>query len=80
MNDWQREAYAKYRIKRRDPMYATMFALKDVEAAGSLNGLRELAQDFDVEDARRRSAARFAADEDNAGPSGCKPKLATNVR
>jgi hypothetical protein len=39
---------------------ATMFTLKDVEDAGSLARLRALAQDFDVEDARRRSAARFA--------------------
>eukprot|EP01046_Picozoa_sp_COSAG06_P120249 COSAG06_NODE_67594_length_251_cov_1.013158_2_plen_56_part_01 len=39
---------------------ATMFTLKDVEDAGSLAGLRALAQDYDVEDARRRSAARFA--------------------
>ena len=59
VNDWQRDAYAEHRIGKRDPMYATMFTLQDVEAAGSLDGLRELARDFDVEDARRRAAARL---------------------
>ena len=46
-------------------MYATMFTLKDVEDAGSLEGLRSLAKDFDVEDARAKSAARFAGGVDH---------------
>ena len=75
VNAWQRQVYAEHGIVKRDPMYATMFTLKDVEAAGSLEGLRELAQDFDVEDARRRAAARFAVGPDNNDDINSKPKL-----
>eukprot|EP01043_Picozoa_sp_COSAG02_P030585 COSAG02_NODE_1960_length_10257_cov_48.153278_4_plen_119_part_00 len=74
VNEYQREAYAVHQIAKRDPMYATMFVLKDVEEAGSLEGLRQLAQDFDVKDARRRSAARFAVGADDVSPSD-RPKL-----
>ena len=74
VNEWQRDVYAKHRIGKRDPMYATMFTLLDVEAAGSMDGLRELARDFDVEDARRRSAARFGAGAKDVSRAS-KPKL-----
>ena len=74
VNEYQREAYAAHQIAKRDPMYATMFVLKDVEGAGSLEGLRELAQEFDVEDARQRSAARFAVRADDVSASD-RPKL-----
>jgi len=34
VNDWMREMYGMHGIEQRDPMYATMFTLKDVEDAG----------------------------------------------
>ena len=49
-------------------MYATMFTIKDVESAGSEEGLRAAARGFDVATARAKSAAQFAGGKDNGPP------------
>eukprot|EP01045_Picozoa_sp_COSAG04_P031556 COSAG04_NODE_5881_length_1465_cov_1.560029_1_plen_220_part_00 len=68
VNEWQERAYAEHGITARDPMYATMFTIKDVESAGSEDGLRAAAREFDVAEARAKSAARFAGGKDNGPP------------
>lgn len=60
VNDFQRQAFATHGVKKRDPMYATMYTLKDVEACGSEAGLHKAAASFDVAYAREQAVERLA--------------------
>lgn len=46
VNDFQMQEFSKYDIKERDPMYASMMTLLKLDPCRSLDGIRQVSQEF----------------------------------